>query len=272
VTFALAQWWSPRPLRGLVPAFVKELWASLVLLPAWPLYAFLGARYRRALSRHTETGEPLAMPAEGTAPTVRNGPPVILLHGYLMNRTNWLWFGPALARRGVSSMYGYTYRSIASMETSARKLATFIDKVCALEQVEQVDIVAHSLGGLVTRYYIEVLGGTRVRRLVTIGTPHRGTRLARLGHGPVAHELRQDSSVITRLGAPPDGAAYTSVWSRWDNMIIPAESSSLEDTRPLRQDGKGDLVRGEIVFDDLGHLGLLVSPRVANAVAERLSA
>jgi pimeloyl-ACP methyl ester carboxylesterase len=237
-------------LRNLVRAAAVELWACLVLLPFWPLWWLVGASYKAAVE------------GEGEARGRRH--PVILLHGFGMNRTNWLWLGRRLAARGVGPLYGTSYYSPQTIRRSAEQLARFVDEVCACEQAEKVDIVAHSLGGVVARYFVERLGGAaRVGRIVTIGSPHRGTAVARWGIGMrSARESRIGSDFWSELGpvAVRDGVQLTSVWSRADAIIEPPESASIA---PVGEDR---------VFDDLGHLSLLLSPRVLDVVAERLQA
>lgn len=238
------------PVSRLMRAALVELAACLLLLPFWPFWWIVGASYQ------------VARQGEGEARGRRH--PVVLLHGFAMNRTNWVWLGRRLARRGIGPLYGTSYFSPQSVRRSAEHLARFIERVRAREQASRVDIVAHSLGGVVARYYIEHLGGAAsVGRLVTIGSPHNGTKVAHFGlFIPSAQESRVRSPFIAALGPPRahDGIAYTSVWSRADAIIEPPESSSLG---PAGHD---------CVFDDIGHLSLLLSPRVLDAVADRLRA
>src|SRR5262249_51246339 len=151
-TFGVAFARGPRPPRLLV-AFLREIAAGIFLIPVWPLFAVLGRRWAaRAVA--ASTGERAG------------GAPVVLVHGYLMNRTNWLWFGRALARRGIGPLTGFGYLTLGRLENAAAQLGAHVEKVCAAEGTERVDLVAHSMGGLVARYYIEKLGGAkRVRRL-----------------------------------------------------------------------------------------------------------
>ena len=215
---------------------------------------------------------------EGEEPDRRRRRPVILLHGYLMNRTNWLWLGSTLARRGIGPLFGLSYLSSAGTERAACKLARFVEQVCAREGAESVDIVAHSMGGLVARRYIEHMdGGRRVRRLVTIATPHRGTAWSRVALGVARRDLCPPAGdAAAHCGRAPDGVLYTSIWSRCDNLVIPPESAQLTPWPPEAGTSTGESAAGDhlddVVFDDLGHLSLLVSPRVADAVATRLAA
>jgi pimeloyl-ACP methyl ester carboxylesterase len=239
------------PVRNLVRAAFVELGACLLLLPFWPLWLLIGASYEA-----TYEGDRPADPA--------NRRPVVLLHGFAMNRTNWIWLGRRLARRGIGPLYGTSYFSPQSVRRSAEHLQRFIERVRAREGAARVDIVAHSLGGVVARYYIERLGGAKhVGRVVTIGSPHNGTVIARLGAlFPSARETLAGSSFYADLGPviAREGVVFTSVWSRADAIIEPPESSSIA---PVGEDR---------VFENLGHLSLLLSPRVLDAVAERLAA
>jgi len=239
------------PLPDLIIAAGRELLALAFLLPLWPLWLIVGASYQ---ARHEGEHHP------GDAG--RN--PVILLHGFAMNRTNWVWLGRRLAKRGIGPLYGTSYFSPQPVRKSAEKLARFVEEVRARERAERVDIVAHSLGGVVSRYYIERLGGDKtIGRLVTIGSPHAGTRIGSFGAFiPSAIETRRASAFYQELGPlrPHECVSYTSVWSLADAIIEPPESSSIA---PLGEDR---------VFDDIGHLSLLLSPRVLDCVAERLRA
>ena len=230
----------------LVRAALVEFLTTLVLLPLWPFWMLIGASYEAAIE------------GEGKARGGRH--PVVLLHGLAMNRTNWLWVGRRLAARGIGPLYGTSYFSPQSVLVSAQHLKNFVERVCARADATRVDIVAHSLGGVVARYYIERLGGAeRGGRLITIASPHQGTVMGRMGFVPSARQVTNGSSFLGELGMPKPGVAYTSIWSRADAIVVPPESASLA---PAGEDR---------VFDDLGHLSLLLSPRVVDAVVERLT-
>jgi pimeloyl-ACP methyl ester carboxylesterase len=217
----------------LMRAALAELGACFMLLPAWPLFWLIGRRY---------TGR-------------NDATPVVLLHGLGMNCTNWLWLGRSLGRRGAGPLYAMNYFSLQSIERSARRLADFVDKIGA----SRVHIVAHSMGGLVARHYIERMhGAARVQSLVTIGTPHRGTRLGNLGVWPGPRQLSPDSDFFGGLAGAPDRVRYLSVWSRADALIVPAEAASID-------------AEHDAVFDDLGHLSMLTSNRVRDIIVSSIT-
>ncbi|CAM5527705.1 hypothetical protein SMICM304S_05241 [Streptomyces microflavus] len=72
----------------------------------------------------------------------------------------------------------------------------------------EVDIVGHSLGGLIARYYVQRLGGDRrVRTLVTLGTPHGGTAVAPgAGIHPIVRQMRGGSALMRNCASPPRAA------------------------------------------------------------------
>jgi triacylglycerol lipase len=96
---------------------------------------------------------------------------------------------------------------------------------------ETLDVVGFSMGGIVSRYYIQRLGGIkRVQRLITISSPHYGTALAyasgRPGclqmrtHSPFLKDLNSDAVMLMQLN-------FTSIWTPYDLMIVPANSSQM---------------------------------------------
>ncbi|HUH04618.1 MAG TPA: alpha/beta fold hydrolase [Kofleriaceae bacterium] len=190
------------------------------------------------------------------------GRPVILVHGYAMNRANFVPLAARLARAELGPVLGFEYWSLGRVASAARRLSTYVDGVCAATGSDTVDIIGHSMGGIVGRYYLTLgSGARRVRNLVTLGTPHRGADLSGVGFGRPSRELLPGSAFLQRLGAAPipPTARVTAIWSHSDCLV--------SSNRNARLQGAGV---EEIVFDDLGHLSLLASRRVAAAVIDRL--
>ena len=132
--------------------------------------------------------------------------------------------------------------------------------MCEATGADRVDIIGHSMGGIVGRYMITIGGGAgRVRSLITLGSPHGGADLSLFGVGRPVKELKAESSLLSKLAARslPEGTAVTAIWSRAD-CLVPWEAQA-------------DLPGSEVIrFEDLGHLGLLASRRVAEIIVERL--
>ena len=192
--------------------------------------------------------------------TQRGPRPVIVLHGYAMNRANYLPLAFRMARAGLGPIFGFEYWTLGRIAAGARQLGWFIDDVLAQTGADSVDIIGHSMGGVVGRYYVSLAGGDGiVKNLVTLGSPHAGTDVSAVGIGHPTRELLLGSKLVTRLSAapPPKHTKVTVIWSRGDALVPPASQ------RPL----PGADV---IIYDDLGHVALLGSRRVAGEIITRL--
>jgi pimeloyl-ACP methyl ester carboxylesterase len=191
-----------------------------------------------------------------------SGPrPIVVLHGYAMNRACFVPLAYRLARAGLGPIVGFEYWSLGRTAAAARALGEFIDEVRAATGARDVDVIGHSMGGVVARYHVALGGGDGVvKTLVTIASPHRGTNMSRISVGHPTRELVVGSSLLARLAGapPPDRTRVVAIWSRADALVPCAEQH----------------VPGaeEIVLPDLGHIALLGSRRVAQAIAARLSA
>ena len=181
---------------------------------------------------------------------------VVLVHGYGGNRTTFLPLSAYLRAHGVGQILAFDYRSSEGVEHAARGLRDYLRHAV---RGGRVDLVCHSLGGLVARVYLEQLGGSRrVDRCITLGTPHHGTYNAYWLASRVGRELRPGSPVLERLaasGARANTVRYTSIVAGADNMVIPRIFAAGDDL---------------VHVPDVGHLGMLFSPGVFRAVLNRL--
>ncbi len=193
----------------------------------------------------------------------QKGPrPIIVIHGYAMNRANFVPLAYRLARVGLGPIVGFEYWTLGRVAAGARQLAWFVEQVQALTGSPQVDIIGHSMGGVVGRYYVQLLGGDgAVANLVTIGSPHVGTDVSEFGIGHPMRELLVGSTLVTRLAAapPPRDTRITMIFSHADHLVPATTQESLQIARAER-----------IVYDDLGHVALLGSRRVARDIIKRL--
>ena len=117
----------------------------------------------------------------------------------------------------------------------AKQLDQYVRSDFTTEQA--INIVGFSMGGLVSRYYIQRLGGIhRVRKFVTIGTPHRGTWTGFLRANPGARDMRPTSAFLRDLNRDVemlDAISFSSIWSPLDLMIVPANSSRVPSGRSI---------------------------------------
>ncbi len=188
------------------------------------------------------------------------GIPVIFVHGYLHNRTGWLFYRWLFKRSGLGPTYAYTFRG--TVKDQAERLARIVDEVIGATGAPRLDLVGHSMGGLVIRRYLAGAGGERVRRVVTLGSPHRGSKLAAFAPTRAGRELLPESALIKELKemvAPPGGVELYSLYTPFDNMVLPVRSSVLE----------GASI-STIALGPTSHVGILYSFRAAKKVIELL--
>ncbi len=205
---------------------------------------------------------PFGLARGRAAPTARRADQrtVVLLPGYLGNRSSLLPLRSYLWTCGVRQVRAFDYGSFLrgghGIEAAAAGLREFLRREV---RGGRIDLVGHSLGGLVARFYLQQLGGARrVDRCITLGTPHRGTYNAYWMSSRVARELRPDSALLARLEATRGEAErvqFTSIVAGSDNIVLPRVFGAHEDV---------------VHLSDLGHLGMLFSPAVFRAVEERL--
>jgi triacylglycerol lipase len=189
-------------------------------------------------------------------PRARDQRTVVLVHGYLANRSTLYPLAAYLRLRGVKQILHFDYDSRAGVERGALGLREFLRRNV---RGGRIDLVGHSLGGLVARVYVEALGGARrVDRCVTLGTPHHGTYNSYWLWSRVGGELRPDSPLLARLShsARARGVRFLSLIAGSDNLVIP---------RVFAGHGR------EIVIQDVGHVSMLFSPNVFRLVGDYLA-
>ena len=111
--------------------------------------------------------------------TVAHPTPVVLVHGFLGDGTNFRRIAQRLQERGVKNLVHFRYPPRLDWPRLATHLGHAVDAVRRETGVRRVDLVGHSLGGLVARYLVEMHADAPVRRLVTLGAPYFGSPLLR---------------------------------------------------------------------------------------------
>ena len=157
--------------------------------------------------------------------------PVLLVHG--INDTGAVFNKMAFSLRqqglSVHTVDLIPNNGSEVLEKLAQQVANYVNDTFATAQ--PLDIVGFSMGGIVSRYYIQRLGGiNRVQRFITISSPHHGTIVAygtwlagalqMRPHSDFLNDLNSDVEMLKQLD-------FTSIWTPYDLMIIPTESSQL---------------------------------------------
>ncbi|WP_424921368.1 esterase/lipase family protein [Streptomyces sp. wa1] len=220
-----------------------------------------GDGHNAGRDRITRSADATALPTAGD-----DRPPVVLLHGFIDNRSVFVLLRRSLARHGWHHLESLNYSPLTcDIRTAAELLDRHVEEICARTGRREVDIVGHSLGGLIARYYVQRLGGDRrVRTLVTLGTPHGGTAAVPLaGAHPIVRQMRSGSDLIEELRRPAPGCRtrFVSFWSELDRVILPVETACVDHP---------DLDAVNVRVTGIGHLALPVHPAVASAIRQAL--
>jgi pimeloyl-ACP methyl ester carboxylesterase len=151
------------------------------------------------------------------------------------------------------------------LRAAARRLSASIDAICEQTGYERIHVVGHSMGGLVARYYVQRLDGdARVHTLVTLGTPHQGTRAARLFPRGVCQQLTPGSDLLAELDQPATGCQtrFVSFWSDIDALISPKQAARLDHP---------DLLARNILVRGVGHMSLPIDRRIVREITATLA-
>lgn len=258
----------PPPLRGFWARFGRGLGSAAratgtAVATAWRA---VDPDARRQLAELPLMGLTMIGPARGeVAPLPDDGhPPVIFVHGLGGHRGNFLPMRAWFRLHGRSRAWSAHLPPGASLERMAEHLRAFIGRVVEVNDLPEsarVELVAHSMGGLVARLAVaDAATARRVSLILTVATPHAGTLAARWAYTPQALELRPDAPVFRLLEAqlpwrePP---RLVSLWSRADTMLLPATTAVVEGARNIEVPGMGhtawllSLAGWRTVFDAL---------------------
>ncbi|MEV0637087.1 alpha/beta fold hydrolase [Streptomyces sp. NPDC050619] len=188
-------------------------------------------------------------------PSAAHPRPVVLVHGTFANAVdNWLALAPYLKNRGYcvfSSDFGQLpgvplFYGLGPIDKSAEQLKVYVDKVLAATGTAEVDLVGHSQGGMMPRYYLKFLGGAaKVNALVGIAPSNHGTTLSGLtnllpyfpgaedllsANTPALTDQVAGSAFLTKLNEGGDtvpGVRYTVLATKYDEVVTPYRSQFL---------------------------------------------
>jgi triacylglycerol lipase len=190
------------------------------------------------------------------------GNPILLVHGLMdtsfkmrkisshLHNLGWKVFDIDLAPNNGDSR----------LEILAQQVADLVDRTFSPEQ--PIDLLGFSMGGLVSRYYLQRLGGlNRVHRFISISAPNNGTIAAEFSLRPGCRQMRPNSEFMADLNSDVDrlkSLNFTSIWTPFDLIILPPSSSQL---------GIGT----EISIPVIAHPLMVADRRILNVVTDALS-
>jgi triacylglycerol lipase len=237
----------------LVQGTVREIGANLVAAQLYPLGFF---ERKEVAYKHPKLA--------------KNPRPILLVHGIIHNRSAFMSLQRRMEKVGWENVFTMNYNTFhGNILQMVEELGRKIEMVLKKTGSDQIDIVAHSLGGIVGRTYMSLGEGRgKVRRLITLGTPHQGTQLSffakGLSRGALDSDLRVDSYLIRLLMQTelPNKSEIVSIHSPFDWTVVPSENSNCK--------GKPESAFKNIQLDYVGHTGLLYSTEAFDAVVHSI--
>lgn len=194
--------------------------------------------------------------------------PVLLIHGFAANKSNWMFIRRYLRAAGFSRVHCVNYNPFRqSLDEICRHVAERARDLMALTGSDHVHLVGHSMGGFVARYAVQVGGLEEARTVVSIASPHQGAPLAALLPTGVrataaVSELAPNAAAVRRLRATarPMDTRFIAFYSDFD-ALVPGERGAIAEAalKPLN-----------ILVPDEGHLSIALSRRVAQTIVDQL--
>jgi len=216
-------------------------------------------RYVAAEAKGNQVKRELGTPAQG----VRK--PVLLIHGWLGNRGALSMLENRLKKEGfpVFSIDLGTF-NVDKIQKSAKFIAEKIEKLAEKYRFDRIDVIAHSMGGLIGLYYVKKLNGAkRIQRLICIGTPFGGTKWAYagmlLGLSTFAlslGQMRPGSQFLKELlsGAMPVETEIVCLAASEDILVSPNSALLAQAKNYLLPRGHAALVVSEQIYRFLSAL------------------
>lgn len=271
---------SDRDKRGKL-ATLRDSTRAAVERSSW-LARWIGDAPSRWLGRRSTVGQDLAGGADGLAylrglargnRVLRQeqyvavdpaAPPVLLIHGFLGTRGSMYLLEKRLRDDGFMVIsFNIGAVNTRDIRRSAFLIRTKIERILADSPGQKIDVIGHSMGGLIGLYYAKKLGGaSRIRKLVMMGTPMRGTWVALAGIATLglwstsSWQLLPRSRFLDELASgpmPPELEVYTLAAAR--DWVVPLNRTRVQGstsvTVPL---GHSSLVVSDDVYQRLSRI------------------
>jgi len=241
-------------MKSRAPAESPTLWWRSV-------WGEIGAGIRIFMLRQPwTTRPPVYLAATGgaaPAPLV----PVVLVHGYVCNHRIWDDTIAALRAQGHPVLAVDLEPLFTSIDKYAPIVEAAVAEICRQAGARQVALLGHSMGGLAIRAWLRAHGTERVAKVLTLGTPHAGTRLARRARTPNGRQMVWRSKWLARLAAHESEATRALMRiaiTAQDNIVYPQRAQVLPGVETT-------------VFEGMGHLQMCLEKPVIDWVLAQLA-
>jgi triacylglycerol esterase/lipase EstA (alpha/beta hydrolase family) len=152
---------------------------------------------------------------------------VVLVHGFVCNRGLWNPWMARLRAEGHPFIAVNLEPVFGSIDDYAAIIDDAVDRMAKLTGRPPL-LVCHSMGGIAVRAWLRKAGdASRVHRVITIGTPHRGTWLGQFSHTPNGRQMRLDGPWVRDLAREQPAVPFTCWYSNCDNIVFPASTATL---------------------------------------------
>lgn len=239
-----------------LPTQAREMASGVVTCALYP-FGFLdagpGGRMRTGTTGHSSST------------------PVLLVHGYLANKSNWYFVERELREVGFDRIHAMNYSPRhADVDRLAETCVLRAHEVMAETGSDRIHLVGHSLGGLVIRKATQARGLTQAASVVTVATPHGGVDVARLtgltrSRNQIGVQLRPGSPWLRNLWGEShamDDTRFVAYYSNLDLLVPGRRAMMLEP----------ELSATNILMKDHGHLSIMLAPALARSIAQELAA
>ncbi|MEU1809752.1 lipase family alpha/beta hydrolase [Micromonospora aurantiaca (nom. illeg.)] len=251
--------------------------ATALLVPATAAHAAAPATRPDAVTTTDAAPASTATAAERAAAAAAD--PVVVVGGLIGISIAYEPIAARLRADGYRvSIYQLPNLGFGDIRESARALSSYVDQVRAATGASRVDLVTHSEGGLVSRWYVKFLGGAdKVDQYVSLGSPQYGTYVANIlavvGLGSCAgivacQQMTIGSSFLAELNGgddTPGPVRWTTVRTWQDELVRPVDNAVLADG------ATNVLVQAWCPLRVVGHLGLVLDGTTYTAVRQTLA-
>ena len=187
--------------------------------------------------------------------------PILMTHGLYHNRTAWFIMKPKLKKAGYGNLHTWSYNSFTtSFPELVLELRRHIFKLYVENNNQKIVLIGHSLGGLIIKGAVsDPIVAEKISRIITLGTPFRGSLLAKIAIGRLGRSLHPESSLfeINHSNSTMGEIPKTAIFSPVDEMVIPWKN-----LKPLENGWQ------TLPCSSMGHVAMLYSSQTVSMIVK----